>query len=172
MSQLSIFRTEEFAPRRGVEEEVGDRDGGAAGQGGVVHVVDFATGDLNAGTGGFLAGGGLQRNPGDGSDGGQRFAAKAEGGDGEQVVDGSQLAGGVALKGQEGIVAVHAMAVVGDADEPPAARFDFNPDAVGPGVEGVLQQFFDYRSRAVHHLASGDLIGDLVGQYADAAHKG
>ena len=78
----------------------------------------------------------------------------------------------MALEGQQRVVAVHALAVVGDADEPPPARLDFDADAGGAGVEGVLQQLLDHRGGPVHHLAGGDLVGNLVGKNADAAHKG
>ena len=77
----------------------------------------------------------------------------------------------MALKGQQGVVAVHAVAVVGDADQLAPAGFDLDADAVGAGIERVLQQFLDHRGRPVHHLAGGDLVGNLVRKNADAAHK-
>ena len=77
----------------------------------------------------------------------------------------------MALEGQQGVVAVHALAVVGDADQLAPARLDLDADALGSGVQRVLQQLLHHRSRPVHHLAGGDLVGDLVGKYADAAHK-
>ena len=76
----------------------------------------------------------------------------------------------MALESQQGIVAVHAVAVVGNADQPPPARLDLDANAAGASVESVLQQLFDHRGRPVHYLAGGDLIGNLVGKYADAAH--
>ena len=120
---------------------------------------------------GLFAGGGFERDAGHGGDGGQRLAAKAEGGDGEQIVGGAQLGGGVALEGQQRVVAIHAVAVVGDADEPAPAGFDLDADAGGAGVERVLQQLLHHRGGPVHHLAGGDLVGNLVGKNADAAHK-
>jgi hypothetical protein len=118
-----------------------------------------------------LARGRFQRHAGHRGDGGQRLAAKSQRGNGEQVVGGAQLGGGVALEGQQGVVAVHAVAVVGDADQPAPARLDLDADAAGAGVQGVLQQFFHHRGRPVHHLAGGDLVGNLVGKNADAAHS-
>ena len=50
----------------------------------------------------------------------------------------------MALEGEQGVVAVHAVAVVGDADELAAAGLDFHGDARGCGVEGVFEQFFDH----------------------------
>ena len=66
---------------------------------------------------------------------------------------------------------IHAVAVVGDADELAAAGFDFDADARGAGVERVFEEFFDHGGRAVDDLAGGDLVGDLVGENADAAHE-
>ncbi len=57
-----------------------------------------------------------------------------------------------------------------DADELAAAAFDFDADAGGAGVERVFEQLLDHGRRTVHHFAGGDLVGDLVGEYADAAH--
>ena len=121
--------------------------------------------------GSFVAGGGFKRDARDGGDGGKRFAAKAESGDGEQIVGGAELRSGVALKGQQGVVAVHAVAVVGDADQLAAAGFDFDANAHGAGVEGVLKQLFDHGRGPIDHFAGGDLVGDLIGKNADLAHK-
>ena len=76
----------------------------------------------------------------------------------------------MALEGQQRIVAIHAVAVVGDANQLASARFNFDADAIGAGVERVLQQLFDDGGGPIHHLAGGNLIGDLVGKNADAAH--
>ncbi len=109
-----------------------DGDRRSARQGRVVDVKNLAAGDFEAGSGGFFAGGCFERDAGDGGDRRQRFAAKAEGGDREQVVGGAKLRGGVALEGEQRVVAIHALAVVGDADELAAAGFDFDADALAP----------------------------------------
>ena len=59
-----------------------------------------------------------------------------------------------------------------DANEPSSARLDLDANAGGSGVQRVLQQFLHHRGGPVHHLAGGDLVGNLVGKNADAAHKG
>ena len=41
----------------------------------------------------------------------------------------------------------------------------------GAGVERVLEQFFDDGGGALDHFAGGDLVGDLIGKNADAAHR-
>src|SRR4051812_11692178 len=37
-------------------------------------------------------------------------------------------------------------------------------------VQRVLQQLFHHRRRTLHHLARGDLVGNVLGKYVDAAH--
>ena len=64
------------------------------------------------------------------------------------------------------------LAVVADADELAAAGFDLDADAVGPGIERVLQQFLDHGGGAIDDFAGGDLVRHLVGKNADATHKG
>ena len=122
VGQLSGFGAEEFAPRRSVEEEIGDGDRGSARQGGIVDVQNFAAGDLDARSRGLPSPvGGFQRDAGHRGNRWQRLAAKAERSNGEQIVGGAQFRGGVALESQQRVVAVHAVAVVGDADQPPPA---------------------------------------------------
>ena len=78
----------------------------------------------------------------------------------------------MAFEGQQRVVAHHAAAVVGDADEAPAACLNLDEDARGAGVERILQQFLDHGGGAVDDLAGGDLVGHLIGENVDAAHAG
>ena len=117
-----------------------------------------------------VGGAGFEGDAGDGGDGGEGLAAETEGGDGEEVVGGAELGGGVAFEGEEGVVADHAVAVVGDADELAAAGFDVDADAGGAGVEGVFEELFDDGGGALDDLAGGDLVGDLIGEDVDATH--
>jgi hypothetical protein len=169
MRELGGFGLEEFAAGRSVEEEIADRDGGSGGKAGVFDAIDFSADDFDAGPAVFACGAGFELDAGDGGDGRKRFAAEAEGGDGEQVVAGADLGGSVALEGQQGVVADHADAVVGDADELAASGFDFDADTGSAGVEGVFEQLFHHGRGAVDDLAGGDLIGYLVREDADAA---
>ena len=89
----------------------------------------LAAGDFDARAGGLLGGARFEQQPRHGRDGRQRLAAKAERRDGEQVLDVAQFAGGVALEGQQRVVAQHAAAVVDDADQPPPAGFDLDAQA-------------------------------------------
>jgi hypothetical protein len=100
------------------------------------------------------------------ADRGQSLAAKAERVDGEQVVA-FELRGSVAINGQRQIGARHALAVVGDADQPAAAAVGEHVDAMGAGVERVLDQFLDHARRPLDHLAGGDAVDHGLGQLAD-----
>ena len=113
---------------------------------------------------------GLQAHAADGGDRRQRLAAEAQGGNREQIVVVFQLAGGMALKGQQRVVAHHSAAVVGDVDELAPAGLDVNADARGSGVQGVLDQLLDHRGRTLHDFAGGDFVGDMFGENVNAAH--
>jgi hypothetical protein len=76
----------------------------------------------------------------------------------------------VTLEGEQRVIAHHAAAVVHDADELAAAAFDLDADTGGAGIERVFEQLLDHGRRTVHHFAGGDLVGDLVSEYVDAAH--
>ena len=45
----------------------------------------------------------------------------------------------MALECQQGVVAIHAAAVVGDADQLPPAGLDLHANAAGAGVERVFE---------------------------------
>ncbi len=168
--QFGLLGAQEFPARGHVEEEIAHGDGGAAAERRFLAAQHLAAGDFDARAGGLLRRPRLEQQARDGGDGRQRLAAKPERGDGEQILDVAQLAGGVALEGQQGVVAQHAAAIVDDADQAPAAGFDFDAEIGGAGVERVFEQFLDDRSGPLHHFAGGDLVGDLVGKNADAAH--
>ena len=74
------------------------------------------------------------------------------------------------FEGEQRIIPIHPVAVVADADELSSARFDFDPDAVGAGIERIFQQFLGNRSRTVNHFTGSDLICHLVRKNADATH--
>jgi hypothetical protein len=161
---------EEFATRRKVEEQVIGfylRSGGVSA---VANVLDLPGVDeeIGADEGAVLAGG--EAEAGDAGDAGDGLAAEAKGGDGGEVEAGAYFAGGVAFEAEEGIVAVHAGAVVDDADGGGAAAADHDLNLAGSGVEGVLDELFDDRGGTLDDLAGGDLAGDLLGKQGDAAH--
>ena len=167
---LGVFRAEEFAAGGEVVEEGADFDLGAGGVAAIADVVDFAgvDGDLRAGEGAVLACG--EAEAGDAGDAGEGLAAKAERGDGGEVEAGAYFAGGVALEAEEGVVAVHACAVVCDADHRASAGADHHLDFACLGVEGVLDELFYHGGGALDDFSGGDLAGDVLWKEGDAAH--
>jgi hypothetical protein len=87
-----------------------------------------------------------------------------------QILGLLDFAGGVAFQAEQGVVAAHAHAVIGHANEAASAGLDFNGQARGLGVQGIFHQFFDHAGRAFDDLAGGDLVGHLLGQQTDAVH--
>ena len=73
----------------------------------------------------------------------------------------------MALDREREIGARHALAVVGDADQPAAAAVGEHVDALRAGVERVLDQFLDHARRPLDHLAGGDAVDDGFGKLAD-----
>jgi hypothetical protein len=172
MSAFGFLGLEELAAGGEVEEEVADFDCGSRGVGGGADLNDAATIDQDlAGVGRLgVAFAGGEGQAADAGDAGEGFTAKAHGVDGLEVFGAVDLAGGVALEAKQGVVAAHADPVVGDADETAPAGLDLDGDAGGVGVESVFDELFDNAGRALDDFAGGDLVGDLLGQQADAVH--
>ncbi len=131
----------------------------------------LAAGDLDAGAGRSSSAARVSSSkPRHRGDGRQRFAAKAESRNGEQVLDVVQFARGMAFEGQHGVVAQHAAAIVDDADETAPGVFDLDADAGSARVDRVFEQFLDDGRGPLHHFAGCDLIGDVIGENPDATH--
>jgi hypothetical protein len=75
--------------------------------------------------------------------------------------------GGVALERHQRVVPAHALAVVNNPDQAPAALLDLYHQPPRSRVQGVLHQLLDHRSRPLHHLAGGDLVGHFLRQQLD-----
>ena len=163
---LAAVALEEFEPRRRGVEEIAHLDAGAGAERAGFHARLVAAVDRDR------PGVRLARVPrGDGeprhrADRGQRLAAEAERADVEQVVVG-QLRGGVALDREREVVAGHAGAVVGDADQAASAAVGHDLDVVRAGIERVLDQLLDHARRPLDHLARGDAVDDAFGELAN-----
>ena len=106
----------------------------------------------------------LNDEPGNGGDAGERLASKTQRVDAEQIASRVHLAGSVALRAELCISSRHSLAVVGHADELLSPGGDFDGDAPGFGVYGVLDELLDYRSRSLDHLAGGYLPHYTLGE--------
>jgi len=76
----------------------------------------------------------------------------------------------VALESEEGVVAEHAAAVVADTDETASAILDLDAEVGGAGVEGVFEELFDGGRGTFDYFTGSDLVGNDVGEDANATH--
>ena len=113
---------------------------------------------------------GPERDPGHRSDARQRLAAKPHGRDREKVGFRLDLAGGVRLETQQGVIRVHAVSVIHHRDHVRAGFLDPDRDLVRMGVQRIFQQFLQHGSGAFHHFTRCDFIVDLFRQQIDPAH--
>src|SRR5581483_5143245 len=74
------------------------------------------------------------------------------------------------LESEQGVIAVHAVAVIGDADKLAPAAFDFNADAVSPRIERVFEEFLYYRRGTIDNFAGGNLVCHLVRKNPNPPH--
>ena len=161
VGQLGRIRLEEFAARRGGEEQF----------------LDFYRRALIAGRRAQLATAGIEQKGGllpsrareDGGlrhrgNSGQRFATETHGGHGFQVMQVGNLAGGVAAQGHGQLVTRYAAAIVFHRNQAHATGQQAHGDLAGAGVQRVVHQLAHGRGGAFHHLASGDLADQLIGQ--------
>jgi hypothetical protein len=134
---------QELAPRRQIVEEVRDLDAGAFGGADLADRGDRAGVHLDFGPALGAARARAHREMRDRGDAGQRLAAEPEGVDRAEIRRVRDLARGVPLDRQPGIVGVHAGAVVLDPDQSLAAELHRNGDAPRACVERVLDEFLD-----------------------------
>jgi hypothetical protein len=155
---------EELAARRHRGEQVGHLDtraGRSAGRARLQHLTGTHQ-DLEGL--GCLCGPRAQSQRRDRCDRGQRLSAEAVARNVLQIPDRPDLAGGVALDREPGVVGRHAAAIVayGDPLAPPVAHLD--PHATRPRVEGILHELLHHRGRSLDHLAGSDLVDERIGQ--------
>jgi len=129
--QFGGLGAQKLAPRRGVEEQVGNSDGGATSRAAssTWRILPPAISRRVPAASSPVAVSRVTRPR-------RRWRAEPR-----RESPGSQwradhrrcaVLSGVALESQQHVVAAHAVAVVGDADEPPAAGLHFDPDRVAP----------------------------------------
>ena len=162
---------EKLEPGGGVEEDAAHGHDRTLGAAGLVHILNIARGDGDVGAAAVALPTGGQLDFADGGDGGQRLTAKAHRADGLQSLLVMELGGGVAHEGDARVLGGHAAAVVGHADIGGPAAAQLHGHRVGPGVKGVFHQLLDHRRGAFDHLAGGDHIGHMGGEYVDDGHE-
>ena len=165
--ELGLVGSQERAARGDVVEQVAHLDHRAGRGAAVAHVAQDAAVDADLGAGVVCGAARPQREAGDRRDGREGFAAESERGDVLDVLDGPDLARGLALGREERVVAPHAAAVVRDGDELAPAGGHRDVDAARPGVERVLEQLLLDGRGPLHDLARGDLVRHVLGEDAD-----
>ena len=81
-----------------------------------------------------------------------------------KILQGGNLARGMPRQRQSQVGRIDADAIVRDADQPAAAALEFNLDAPRARIQRVFDQLLDHGSRALDHLAGGDLVDQGIGQ--------
>jgi hypothetical protein len=174
VSPFGFLAAQEFPAGRQIEEQIAHLDAGSRGRAGGLDFEQFTSvdDDLRRLRSGGLRFARCQGETADAGDAGQGFTTETHGGNRGQVIGGLNFTGGVAFEAEQGIVAAHAQAVVGDPDQAAAPGLDFGGDGGSLGIERILDQFLDHAGGAFDDFAGGDLVGDLFGQKPDAIHAG
>jgi hypothetical protein len=68
------------------------------------------------------------------------------------------------LDAKRGVLGRHPRAVVAHTEQTQAAFFDLDCDPIRTGIDGILDQLFDYAGRTFDDFACGDLVGQRVRQ--------
>ncbi len=152
-------------------KQIAHGDGGAGCAGDLIAAQQLAARDFDGRTGLFQGGTGLEKQAADGCDGRKGFSAETERRNGEQIFDVAQFACGVALEGEQGIVAQHAATVVLNAEQTPACIFGIETNFRCARVERILEQLFGDRSGPLYDFSRRDFICDVVREDSYAAHR-
>ncbi len=168
--RLRFRLSQELPPGRSVREESLDEHVGSARPagrllGGRRPVLDPKPDRLG---GGPVAR--REREPGDGSDRGERLAAETVAANLRKVLVGGDLGRRVTLERKPRVLRRHPAAVVPDEDALDASVLEIHLDAGRPGVQGVLDQLLDDGGRTLHHLARGDPVDHVARKPVDLRH--
>ena len=79
-----------------------------------------------------------------------------------QIVAGFDFAGGMPFKTQQGVISIHADAVINDANHCGSAACDRHFDPACTRVDAVLDEFFHHRSRSFNDFSGGNLACNFI----------
>lgn len=158
---------EEFEPCGDVVKQVFDADDRALRRTDCFERGGVSCGDFDPCPRRLAGNRGRKREVRNGTDGGQRFPAKAEGDDVEEVIRAGEFAGGVAFDGEGKFSRGDALPVVGKFDQFFACAFDRDGEVARARVQRVFKKFFDDGRGPFNHFTGGDLGGDFGGEDAD-----
>ena len=164
VAQLGAVTPQEFLSSRQVEEQIPHGHRGPDGTGNLSHAHDPGPGDFHRRSDPLTLRLRLHQEPGDPGHTGERLASETKGPDLAEIFGPVDLAGGVPLEGQQGIVGGHALPVIQHPHQTLSACLNGDFQVAGSGIQGVLQQLLHHRGRAFHHLACGNLVGQRLRQ--------
>jgi hypothetical protein len=170
MPELGRVGAQEFAARRGVEIEVGDRDRGALRARGGLHLAQLRALGGDRGAVRRMARAAGDRKPRHRSDRRERLAAEAHGRDALEVLEAGDLAGGVPGERERQLAARDAGAVVLDLHALDPARVEHHADRLRARVDAVLEQLLQHRGRSLDHFSGRDLAHQQLGKHANGGH--
>ena len=171
MRQLRLLRLQKFLARGSIEEKIAHLQRRARRNAAIGNPQNLATRNFHFCADGFFRRASGQMHPRHRCNRRKRLAAKSQRRQLQQIVAGMNLRGRMTLKGQQRIIAHHAAAIIGDANQFAAARFHVNANPLGACIERIFQQLLHHRRRPLHHLAGSNLVRHLIGKNADVAHK-
>ena len=167
---LGLPRAQEFPSCGDVVEQLLDIEGRAARAARVLDARLAATVDSDLGPLDRVARTGEHAELRHRSDRRERFPSEAHGLHTHEILERADLARRVPAHGEDGVVAVHADAVVLDQDPFLAAFADLDADGGGLRVDGVLEQLLDHAGGSFDHFSRGDLVHERVVEESDPAH--
>ena len=168
---LGLVALHEFEAGGGVVEKVFDNHCGAFGAADGAHLVDIARGQQNAGALTVALAAGAKLNLAYSGNCRKSFAAEAEGCNAFKAALVAQLARCVAQECNARILGAHAAAIVGNADVCHSAAADFYCNVFCACINRVFGKLLHCGSRALHHLARRDKVGNVGGEYIDIRHS-
>ena len=172
MPELRGVGAQEAPPHRQVVEEVAHLDHRARGAAGLAHGHDLAAVDVHLGAGRRVRLAGEEAEARDRRDAREGLPAETQRADRADVRRVVNLARGVPLEAEQGVVAAHPVAVVAHAHEALAAAAEVYAEPAGAGIEGVLNQLLEDGGGALDDLPGRDLVRDDIGEDADPVHPG
>ena len=74
------------------------------------------------------------------------------------------------FEAENGVIGIHAVAVVGDGDQALSGAFNFHCNSFCVRIESVFHQLLHHRCRTFNDLSRGNLVADMIRQDFDDAH--
>ena len=164
IAQFHLIGLEELAPCRDIKENVLDHEIAANGAGVGFLTLALRRIDHQAGSQLLVMATGSQLDLRDSSNRCQSLATKAHRLQCKQVIGRTYFARAVTFKRQACVGLTHPHPIINDLNQGAPGILQNNLNVACLGVDGIFHQFLDDVSGSLNDLASGNLVGDRVGQ--------